>query len=322
MAAERLLAFVERHFAGVARFEDVRTEQLAEAFREEFGLGPFPRLDELRAAVARAGIALDWLPPHAPEGLNTWSDEQGPVIHLRRGLSRLRAETTLAHELREAIENAASRVYPDYQGQRTHQNRKMNPESDQFGAFLLMQASATRHLLTLEGFDFAAFASGHRRSPASVVAYAQTLFPKTYSGAAPCAGLWLYEPPWNPQGGPAVDASDFRVTQQAHLMGFSTSRSSQRAASLAAIFPNRGASAEAAETVRAALATHKRVTRLIGGIDLFGDDDFTVVAEPLFVQGQVQRALLTAVRADSINLVDPWLRRIATPVDGTRYQHI
>src|SRR5688572_27883178 len=84
VAAERLLAFAERHFVGVARFQDVRTEELAEAFRGQFGLVSFPRLNDLRTAVTGAGIVLDSLPDDAPmDGANTWG-EGAPTIWLRR----------------------------------------------------------------------------------------------------------------------------------------------------------------------------------------------------------------------------------------------
>jgi hypothetical protein len=318
--ADRLLQFAAREIAGIQHHAEVRTAQLAEAFRTEFALGAFPRLPDLLRAAREAGVLVERIPLPF-DGVNTWAGDQ-PLIQVDSSLAVVRAETTLAHELREVIEHAFKRVEPAYDGLATNDNKTMNPESDQFGGHLLMQPEASRRILTRNGFDFARFASEHERSIASVVAHAQTLFPKSYAEDAPTAGVWLYERPWGVVESGPQRPSSFRVTQVAHLMGFSMATRRKPPTVNALVFPRRGTTAEGVEIVCEALATRGNAFRRIGGYDLFGLNDFAAVAEPLYTQGAVRQVLLTAVRIDCLDLVEPWLQRIRSRGDGKTHQRL
>ena len=169
MNAERLLAFAEDQIGGTFSHQDVRTRDLADAFRYAFGLGAFPRLPALLTACKQAGIVIEWMPPGWElEGFNAWPEDGQPYILIRSGMSDARTETTLCHEVREVLENAFKRVNPLYDGLDTHDNPRMNPESDEFAANLLMESAATRFWLEGSGFDYAEFARLSGRSIASV----------------------------------------------------------------------------------------------------------------------------------------------------------
>lgn len=313
MSAERLLTFAAEFIRNISRHSDVRTEDLAEAFRRTLGLSPFPHLAELLRACRAAGIAVEWLTPDAAlEGTNVWSEGHPPIILVRHGLSVIRTEWTLCHELREVIENAFKHAKAAYIGLDTHDNDTMNAKSDRFAAYLLMKSDITRELLVANGLDCVAFARDMRRSLASVVIRLQTLFPKGFEGPVPVSGLWLYESDWPSGANPLATAPTLYVTQLAHIMGFSTDRSRRPSRILAMAFPERGSVAGYMDVVREAATSARTVAQVIE-LDLFGDAHFTVVAEPLLLRGVVRQVLLTAVRNDGLPLVEPWLQRLDLP---------
>ena len=320
MAAECLIAFAARFIRDISHHRDVRTEPLAEAFRCEFGLSKFPRYKDLLRACKDAGIIVAWLPATAPmEGANAWVEGRSPMISLRVGLPIARAETTLCHELREVIETAIKRAEHAYVGLATHENAHMNPRSDRFGGHLLMHSGAARERLAANGFDFITFARDTRRSIASVVTRAQELFPRHFHGSAPVAGLWLYEAPSSLLQGGGATLATLCVTQESQLMGFSTAKAGRESAVAAAAFPTRWASAQDADVVRDAVVSGQPSSRAVGGFDLFGDRDFTVVAEPLFVRDLLRQVLLTAIRNDSLALTRPWLHRLNLPTTACTF---
>jgi hypothetical protein len=143
-----------------------------------------------------------------------------------------------------------------------------------------------------------------------VILRAQSLF-STKSGIGPVAGVWLYEAPWQTVVSQAASASDLIVTQEAHLNGFTLAKAKGRPAELARlVFPRRRSLATEMEIVALALQEDQAVTRNIGGFDLFGERDFFLAAEPLFVRRAPWRVLLAAVRKDSLDLVGPWMERL------------
>jgi hypothetical protein len=319
--ADRLLQFAGEFIGGISHHKDLRTEILAEAFRAEFGLTQFPLYEELVHTCNAVGIHVSSLPPVAPmEGVNVWADGQSPLIKIREAMARARAETTICHELREVLENAFKRVKPSYLGLNTHDNRAMNPESDQFAGYLLMQSEAARAGLSINGFDVASFAAAAGRSLPSVVLRAQTLFPASWSQPAPVAGLWLYEAPWESVISGRVTATDLQLSQVARLNGFSTDK--KKNAVGAFVFPKQDGRGDDAEIVGEAVAKRLPVARALQGFDMFGDRDFLLVAEPSFVRGGLWRVLVTAVRNDCLPLVEPWLHRLEIQSASVTYQKV
>ena len=160
MMDPRILRFAHGFIANVESYREVRSEALADAFREATGLGAFPRYSELCEAAATLDIRLEFLPAEAPmDGVNMWDNDDGPMIGIRADLSDRRAETTFCHELREVLESAFKRVHPAYRGLDTHNNREMNPRSDAFAAALLLQADAMHERLAALGYDLVRFAN-------------------------------------------------------------------------------------------------------------------------------------------------------------------
>lgn len=302
--------FARAFLQGIDHHRDVRTERLAEAFRRWFRLTPFPTLAELYDVCSRLGIHIRENPrlPLALHGLNAWPKGQAPAIYLREDLDIGRAETTLAHELREVIEHAFRRVKPTYVGLDPRDNRAMNFESDQFAGCLLMAADATRDRLEEIGFDLPRFAAERNRSLPSVLLRAQLLFPAGGEHEGPVAGYWLFEAPWGRVQAGESTPDDLVCTLTAKLCGFSTSAKGRCVE--ARVFPSRRARATSFALPTLALARRKPVAAFVGGFDLFGEQDFFAAAEPFFARGLPWRVLLAVVRNDSLDLVCPWLWRL------------
>ena len=136
------------------------------------------------------------------------------------------------------------------------------------------------------------------------------------------SGLWLYEAPWSSAGADEATTDLIHVTQVAHLRGFSTSQSSRSSSIAAAIFPQRGSRASEADVVLEAIAGGRAAARVVGGFDLFGQLDYTAIAEPIGDQTPTRQVLLTAVRNDCLLLLSPWLQRLAIPEALRTFQRL
>lgn len=201
-------------------------------------------------------------------------------------------------------------------GIETHENRQMNPESDQFAAYLLMQTEPTRERLMGNGFDFAEFSRASGRSLVSLVTHAQALFPASFVGPAPVMGLWLYEEldPMLPSAAPSP--SDLFARHRAHLMGFTAGKLGTPLYGASVAFPTRGANGADSTLVQAALATRRAAVESVDGFDLFGERNFLLVAEPIIRRGVVRQVLVTAIRNDGRALVARWLKRLEIPLES------
>ena len=301
----------------IRRHDDIRTEQLAEAFRQIYHLPPFPTLDELRELCERLEIPVDRLPTGSPDlpGANTWHQGGGAAIYLSQDLSRQRAETTICHELREVLENTFKWSKPFYSGLDTADNRRMHQESEHFAGCLLMQARATRERLRENGYDFAEFAREKDRSLPSVILRAQGLYPAGAEEPGPVSGVWLFEAPWERvrQGTATLDLMSLRY--RSHLNGFSMNKTGSAEAQLARFaFPRKGMTASELPAVQDAFDSGRPVVHQVAGFDMFGERNFILAAEPFVVGETPWRVLVTAVRTDFSNAVQPWLRRLGSGV--------
>lgn len=284
----------------------IHEEHLADAIRREFSLGPFPKDRGLLRLARELEITTVPLPTNAPmDGTNTYHEATGPMIHLRDDLSRRRFETTFGHELREVLENAFARV--DVRGgyTLTHDNHKMNPTSDRFAGYLLMETSSSRSLFRALGFDPVSFAASTQRSLSSVIVRLRTLFPAGVDGSAPVAGFWLFEPPFVPNRHAAPRLTEFRVRHTAAANGFSTAKGKVRSRALAQLLPMSHSPATASEPATAAFESRRPVARAIGALDLFGEESYVILCE----SGD-WHIVLAAIRTDSLPLVQPWLARL------------
>jgi hypothetical protein len=311
--ASALLEFAGEFIHDIAHHKDVRTESLAEAFRDRFALSPFPSLADLRRVCQGLGIDLtstSAMPPGLP-GFNFWHESASPSILLGEDLTQRYAETTLGHELREVIENAFTRAKPHYTALDTANNDQMNAESDQFAGCLLMQAEASRKRLRELGFDYARFAQEIGRSLPSVVVRSRQLFPKGGPEPGPVMGLWIFEAPWELVEVSRSCVADLHMICDAHLSGFSARKSGTPDAVLArSIFPEKRQPAGDFRLIAQAIEARACVAGVLGGLDLFGERDFIIAAEPFFSGGSPWRVLLTAIRCDGRPQVEPWLARI------------
>ncbi len=308
-----LLNFATAYVAPFSNYSEIRTEHLADAFRGHFGLSSFPTMQQLEECCASMGIELASMQISIDDldGINAWYGEGNPLIQLRPDLTLARAETTLGHELREVIENAFVKVKPTYVPLLTHNNRRMNRQSDHFAACLLMESGATRRSLTSLGYDYVEFSRQSGRSLPSVIVRLQTLYPAGSSEATPVGGVWLFEAPWVDVKQGRSRARDLRVLYGAKLNGFSTSRAkrSLTAALARDVFPRIGQRAEGMQCVADALVIQQPTSRVVRGFDLFRERDWLLVAEPFHVRGYPWRCLLTAARLDFQGTVQPWLTR-------------
>jgi len=301
--------FLRTH--SITRHEDIRTEVLAEAFRHHMGLPPFPTLAQLLRLCRELEIELEDLPTgSALPGANT-SYGSTNKIFLRPDLPKRFTETTFGHELREVIERAFQQVAPWYQGLDTSDNKQMHPESEHFALCLLMQAEATHQRLCELGFDIVRFATERERSLPSVFMRVQNLYGGANARPGPVAGVWLFQAPSPRATGTAVAPKALKVRYTASLRGFSTDKSGSPCARRAHLaFPKMGASAAEHALAQRAVEQRQPQSEEVSLLDLFGEENYLVAAEPLLKAGSVHRVMVTAVRQDSLALVDPWLARL------------
>ncbi len=315
------VGFARAYIRDKSHHDDVRTEDLAEAFRAYFQLPPFPTLTNLQLLCRRLGVTLRALPAKvgSPDGLNFQFAENAPEIHIREDLNRRRAETTLCHEIREVLENAFRRENPAYVGLDTRDTKTMNPESDHFASCLLMQAEASRQLLTRNGFDLPSFSRKTGRSLPSVVLRLQSLFSIASREKHPHAGVWLFEAPWALAAKGKAGPADMSAKHQAYLCGFSTGKGKGREAlSSRAYFPARGSEAASFDLARIAVEANEPVKMGdVIGYEMMKDApgfwayEFLIVAEPIPFRSAPWRLLVVAARADDAAVLDGWLQRLS-----------
>jgi Zn-dependent peptidase ImmA (M78 family) len=296
----------------IVHYSEVRTEELADCFRQFFGVPVFARLPDLNLLCERIGITVDALPVISDEleAINAWHEDGEPVILMGANLSLRRTETTYGHEIREIIEMSFRRANPKYVALDTDNNKLMNPESDQFASCLLMPAAESRQRMAEIGYDLVRFAGETGRSLESIVLRSQALFSER-SGVGPVAGIWLYEVPWRTGPQRLVQLDELAVAYLAHLNGFSTAKGKGQSARLARIaFPKKDARAGANPLAQRALVEGRVQMQLLEGFDIFRARDFFMVAEPLFFRNRPPRVLMTAVRKDTLEQVGPWLERL------------
>jgi hypothetical protein len=293
---------------------DVKTEDLAEAFRAFCGLPPFPTLRHLQSICEKLGIALEELEARVP-GLSAINTSTGArhSIYVRRDVSVAHVESSICHELREVIEQTFRRVRPDYEGIETHDNPVMNPRSDHFAGCLLMQGDVTKTMIESLGYDFVAFADRVGRSLSSVIVRAQEL----YSVSQPIGivgGVWLFELPWTEVPAQFIPPTALRLSQKAHLSGFSIqSRKKGERSPHGIYFPRRGSVVVDFDIALRAYRSRAPIIALVEGFDLFPDRNFLVAAEPIVSGGVPWRILMTAVRNDYVDRVEPWTARLGVP---------
>ena len=293
----------------------VRTDDLAGWFRAWFQVPAFARLTELEDLCARLGVPVHHRAVGSDEllAVNMWYDGAEPTIVLRPDGVTVRLEHSLCHELREVIENGFKRVKPEYVGIDTNDNKAMNPESDQFASCLLMPPAESKQLLRSLGYDLLAFAHETSRALPSIILRTQHLL-SSKSEEGPAAGIWLYETPWELVRQGRARPSDLVVRYDARLRGFSLDKNATAETKLARlVFPGKQARAMDAPIVLRAVAEGRTVLESIRGFDLWGERDFEIICEPLFVKGAIWRVLLAAVRRDCLDMIQPWMDRINGP---------
>ena len=299
--------FAAEFIRDIGHYKDVRSEDLAEAFREYFELPPFPTIDDLRGVCGDLGIPLWRLPKGQAdmEGMNFSTAEETAIL-VRRGMVPGRMETTIAHEIREVLENAFRRVKPSYEGRRTHDNGKMNPASDRFGGYLLMQTTASDELMAELGYDLSSFAFRTGRSLPSVIRRAQHLYSAKSKLPAPVTGVWLFEADWDAVTSREVKADDLVLTTTAKLSGFSMSKGT----SAREVFPLGDTDASAFMLTSQAVEGRTSLAANICEVAATPNRDFRAIAEPILARGNVWKVLLSAVRRDGMGEIGPWLERV------------
>ncbi len=288
----------------------IRDEDLADTFRSHFGLSPYPPWSQLTSVCKQLGIEVRRLPRGVdPDGLNSWDEIYGHKIHLNDSIEQCRMETTLGHELREVLEQAFGRVPGRYVALDTSNNRIMNPHSDRFAGALLLHGATTRLRLEELGFDLVALARQTGRSLSSVILRVQELYPADEPPGV-VGGMWLFEAS---RGAYRVRIEDFRVKYKAHVCGFSVAKASARPADQIArqIFPRTDSALVNFSAAVEAYGTRLPKIEQVEGLDLFGQHNYIVVAEPIVVGRVLRGVLMTAVLREYEPKLAPWLARLA-----------
>lgn len=308
--------FASVFIADIDDHTQVRTEALACAVRGHHDLPPFPEMGDLRSLCGALGIPLWNLPPDVPEIWGT-NFAYGDQVHIgvQAGLQRQAQESTIVHEVREALENAFHRVKPSYLPLPTHDNRRMNSVSDRFAGYLLMETEASRALLRELGYDFVEFASRTGRSLPAVLLRLQQLFPAA-AGSTPVIGTWLFDADWSRVASRQAQLIDLEARYAAKLNGFT-----QRKGTLTGqVFPKLGSALAEFSVLREALRRERPCSATITGMGLTPETDYLVLAEPILPWGVPWRVLLTAVRLDGVRDVAPLLARLQPYDLGERAQ--
>jgi len=298
--------FASAFIADTDDHTQVRSEALASAVRSRYDFPPFPGIDDLRVLCGALGIPLWNLPAAVPEIWGT-NFAYGDEVHIgvQSGLRLQAQESTIVHEIREALENAFHRVKPAYVPLSTHDNRQMNGVSDRFAGYLLMETEASRALLRELGFDFVEFARRTGRSLPAVLLRLQQLFPSAVRGT-PVIGTWLFDADWALVESRQAQPEDLEVRHVAKLHGFT-----QRKGTLTGqVFPKVESRLAEFSVLREAVRRGRPCTATITGMGLLPDADYLVLAEPILPWGVPWRVLVTAVRLDGVREVAPLLARL------------
>ena len=117
-------------------------------------------------------------------------------------------------------------------------------------------------------------------------------------------------------------AAYFLITEhKAHLSGFSIQSPKRGRRSPAAIFfPRKGSTVADFEITRRAFVSRTSVVALVEGFDLFPDRNYLVAAEPIVSGGVPWRVVMTAVRNDCVDKVEPWTTRLKVPWETGVFQ--
>ncbi|MBM4362598.1 MAG: hypothetical protein FJ104_07945 [Deltaproteobacteria bacterium] len=308
--------FASAFIADIDDHTQVRSEALASAVRSRYDLPPFPGIDDLRVLCGALGIPLWNLPAAVPE---TWGTNfaYGDEVHIgvQSGLRLQAQESTIVHEIREALENAFHRVKPAYVPLSTHDNRQMNGVSDRFAGYMLMETDASRALLRELGFDFAEFARRTGRSLPAVLLRLQQLFPAS-AGSTPVIGTWLFDADWPRVESRQAQLTDLEARYAAKLHGF-TQRKGKMTGQ---VFPRIGSRLADFSVLREAVRRERPCSATITGMGLLPDTDYLVLAEPILPRGVPWRMLVTAVRLDGVPDIAPLLARLRPDDLGERPQ--
>jgi hypothetical protein len=300
--------FAAKLLTSLTAGEQLRSEMLAEAVRSEYQLGAFPKLPELEELLRRLGIVRHRLVPGSGfPGLNVWAGSAAPEVHIDESARVAFQETTIAHELREVIENACRRASPEYPAVPTHDNRRMNPKSDRFGSYLLMETQASARIFAKVGFDPLTFARQVGRSLPSVVVRMQTLFPGGTEFAAPMAGIWLFD---SKDGRAAGEDLVARISVS--LNGFSAAKSDRIGVAARVLAPEPRARAGSHPDVRDVVLSRQPSVLRTQAVDLFGDLSYAKIIEPVVRNGDVKAVVFALVHAESLPLMQPWVRRLGS----------
>lgn len=297
---------------------EIVDEDLADCFRESFGLPPFPSYADLLSLCVRTGVRVDDLPAALPElpGAYGWDDEGAPTIFLNPEIQRKKAEHTVGHEIREILESSFIRVRAAYRGLETHDNRRMNPHSDRFGAALLMPTAETKQALAENGYDLLKFAESKHRPLASVILRAQRLFPSR-DPFGPLAGSWLFEAPWSlMRGRPWPRPEDLRLVARAAMNGFSMAKGKAGASDRhRELFPMPGSTARSYHFAWIALERRRPNFDVTMSSHSITERDFAMVAEPVYVNHRPWRVLVTAVKeGPERSMAKPLFDRVFPPL--------
>src|SRR5688572_27860573 len=85
---------------GITHHSEIRTENLADHFRQWFGLRESAHLDDLEELCGRLGVVRRSLLSGSGDmlGVNAWYGDSSPYLFMKDDLKVSRAEHTLGHE--------------------------------------------------------------------------------------------------------------------------------------------------------------------------------------------------------------------------------
>ena len=265
---------------------------IAREFVDYFGFSPFPRMDEIREKLKRAGIRIEITGRDTGglRGHHVGTRDGDYYIELDAADWDGANEHTLLHEAYEIVRERLRDLYPRIGAP---EGLKKCRQADRFAAEALMQPRWFSIFAEASGFDVVALHEAYGRAYSSLT----IRLAEVMRNQPLLAVLYERREPGKPQRWNAIPSPElFRATVVARTPGFKLRTVKKPMRYLRGYLPRRGAPpSQCSVAERVVLTGRPAFVERVSGYDLWHHDDVTVAARPVFWYGKLARVSLVAV---------------------------
>ena len=277
---------------------------VAREFVDFFGLSAFPRMDEIKALLNRAGVGAVVYSRDTGglRGYHTGTKNGRYLIKCDASDSNVAQEHTVLHETYEIIRERLRDLHPRVG---LLQGKSLCRQADRFAAAALMQPDVFSLFAETAGFDVVALQRTYARAYSSL-----TIRLAEVMRHQPLLAV-LYER--REEGDPHLWASDpvpevFRATVVARTSGFRLRTQKRPLSCLRGLLPRRGGPpAQCSVAERVVLTRRPVYVERVSGYDLWRTDDVTVAARPVNWHGRLAKIAVVAVPYRDRSVLAPQL---------------